>query len=92
VIEALDLSDIYGIGHSAGATDLLLAAKLLPERFQRLFVMEPTIMDSRALRTGHGGMLHPFIKPTLHSAKWLRAICRLEYRLFARQESGRPSG
>lgn len=47
-IEALDLSGIYGIGHSAGATDLLLAAKLLPERFSRLFVMEPTIMDPAA--------------------------------------------
>jgi pimeloyl-ACP methyl ester carboxylesterase len=50
VIEALDLSDIYGIGHSAGATDLLLAAKLLPRRFARLFVMEPTVMDPRAAR------------------------------------------
>ena len=50
VIEALDLSEIYGIGHSAGATDLLLAAKLLPERFARLFVMEPTVMDPRAAR------------------------------------------
>ncbi|CAN7170548.1 alpha/beta hydrolase [Bradyrhizobium sp. LjRoot220] len=48
VIEALDLTSIYGIGHSAGATDLLLAAKLLPERFARLFVIEPTIMDPRA--------------------------------------------
>ncbi|MDB5578410.1 MAG: Alpha/beta hydrolase fold:Esterase/lipase/thioesterase, active site [Bradyrhizobium sp.] len=51
VVEALDLTDIYGVGHSAGATDLLLAAKLLPRRFQRLFVMEPTIMDPRAMRT-----------------------------------------
>ena len=34
VIEALDLTDIYGIGHSAGATDLLLAAKLLPCAFR----------------------------------------------------------
>jgi pimeloyl-ACP methyl ester carboxylesterase len=49
-VEALDLSDIYGIGHSAGATDLLLAAKLLPNRFSRLFVMEPTVMDPRASR------------------------------------------
>jgi pimeloyl-ACP methyl ester carboxylesterase len=56
VVEALDLSDIYGIGHSAGATDLLLAAKLLPGRFQRLFVMEPTIMDPRAARTGVTGL------------------------------------
>ena len=51
-IEALDLSDIYGIGHSAGATDLLLAAKLRPDRFTRLFVMEPTVMDPGAARPG----------------------------------------
>jgi pimeloyl-ACP methyl ester carboxylesterase len=56
VIEALDLSDIFGIGHSAGATDLLLAAKLLPRRFSRLFVMEPTIMDPRANQGGSGGL------------------------------------
>lgn len=52
VIDALDLRDIYGIGHSAGATDLLLAAKLLPGRFTRLFVMEPTVMDPRRARSG----------------------------------------
>jgi len=52
VIDALDLRDVYGIGHSAGATDLLLAAKLLPDRFSRLFVMEPTIMDPRARADG----------------------------------------
>lgn len=50
VVETLDLTDIFGIGHSAGATDLLLAAKLQPRRFRRLFVMEPTIMDPRAMR------------------------------------------
>jgi pimeloyl-ACP methyl ester carboxylesterase len=53
VIEALDLTNVYGIGHSAGATDLLLAAKLMPARFARLFVMEPTVMDPRAARS-HG--------------------------------------
>ncbi|QDF36850.1 alpha/beta hydrolase [Bradyrhizobium symbiodeficiens] len=52
VIDALDLHDVYGIGHSAGATDLLLAARLLPGRFTRLFVMEPTVMDPRAARAG----------------------------------------
>jgi pimeloyl-ACP methyl ester carboxylesterase len=52
VIETLGLYDIFGIGHSAGATDLLLAAKLLPRRFSRLFVMEPTVMDPRANKGG----------------------------------------
>ena len=56
VIEALDLSDIYGIGHSAGATDLLLTAKLMPQRFKRLFVTEPTIMDPRTARTDFSGL------------------------------------
>ena len=50
IVETLDLRGIYGIGHSAGATDLLLAAKLLPKRFSRLFVMEPTVMDPRTAR------------------------------------------
>jgi pimeloyl-ACP methyl ester carboxylesterase len=50
IVETLGLRDIYGIGHSAGATDLLLAAKLKPESFTRLFVMEPTVMDPRAAR------------------------------------------
>jgi pimeloyl-ACP methyl ester carboxylesterase len=52
VIEALDLHDLFGIGHSAGATDLLLAARLVPGRFSRLFVMEPTMMDPRARSDG----------------------------------------
>jgi len=52
LIDALGLRDIYGIGHSAGATDLLLAAKLLPGCFTRLFVMEPTAMDPHATRPG----------------------------------------
>lgn len=56
VIEALDLRDIYGIGHSAGATDLLLAARLLAGRFSRLFVMEPTVMDPRKARDASAGL------------------------------------
>ncbi|MDE2380210.1 alpha/beta hydrolase [Bradyrhizobium sp.] len=56
VIETLDLRDIYGIGHSAGATDLLLAAKLLPERLARIFAMEPTVMDPRAASDAPAGL------------------------------------
>ena len=50
VVEALELSDILGVGHSAGATDLLLAAARLPARFTRIFAMEPTVMDPSAPR------------------------------------------
>lgn len=64
VIKALGLSNIYGIGHSAGATDLLLAAKLMPACFARLFVMEPTVMDPRAARTGG---LSDFATGAVHS-------------------------
>jgi pimeloyl-ACP methyl ester carboxylesterase len=56
VVQALDLTDIFGVGHSAGATDLLLAAKLLPRRFSRLFVMEPTVMDPGANRGDGAGL------------------------------------
>ncbi|TFV80043.1 alpha/beta hydrolase [Bradyrhizobium frederickii] len=52
VMDALELRNVYGIGHSAGATDLLLAAKLLPGHFTHLFVMEPTVMDPRRTRSG----------------------------------------
>ncbi|KJC41348.1 alpha/beta hydrolase [Bradyrhizobium sp. LTSP857] len=56
VIDALDLRDVYGIGHSAGATDLLLAAKLRPERFTRLFIMEPTVMNPHVARDPSAGL------------------------------------
>lgn len=54
VIETLQLSGLVGIGHSAGGTDLLLAAKLLPNHFSRLFVIEPTVMDPAADTSGSG--------------------------------------
>jgi pimeloyl-ACP methyl ester carboxylesterase len=56
VIDALKLRDVYGIGHSAGATDLLLAAKLLPGCFSRLFFMEPTVMNPHAAGDPSAGL------------------------------------
>jgi pimeloyl-ACP methyl ester carboxylesterase len=56
VIDALGLRDVYGIGHSAGATDLLLAAKMRPGCFTRLFVMEPTVMNPHAAREPSVGL------------------------------------
>jgi len=44
-IEALSIHGAYGIGHSAGATDILLAAALKRDGFGRIFALEPTIQD-----------------------------------------------
>lgn len=43
LVDALELQAIYGIGHSAGSTDLLLAAALRPGLFDQLFVIDPTL-------------------------------------------------
>jgi pimeloyl-ACP methyl ester carboxylesterase len=45
VIDCLELRDAYGVGHSSGATDLLLAAASIPAAFKRIFAIEPTVMD-----------------------------------------------
>ncbi len=44
-IDHLELDAAYGVGHSAGATDLLLTAASRPAAFRCLFAMEPTTMD-----------------------------------------------
>jgi pimeloyl-ACP methyl ester carboxylesterase len=45
VADALGLEAAYGIGHSAGGTDLLLAATRRPDAFAQLLLIEPTVMD-----------------------------------------------
>jgi pimeloyl-ACP methyl ester carboxylesterase len=53
---ALGLSRVHGVGHSAGATDLLLAAARRPELFTTVVAMEPTIMDPDRSRTVEVGL------------------------------------
>lgn len=43
IVDALSLKDVYLIGHSAGGTELLLAAALRPAAFSKVFVFEPTL-------------------------------------------------
>ena len=45
VIDALALAEAYAIGHSAGATDLLIAAPRRPHAFRRIVAIEPTAAD-----------------------------------------------
>jgi pimeloyl-ACP methyl ester carboxylesterase len=44
IIDRLQLTEAFAIGHSAGATDLLLAAVQRPCAFRCIFAMEPTIV------------------------------------------------
>jgi pimeloyl-ACP methyl ester carboxylesterase len=48
VIDGLQLEGAYAVGHSAGATDLLLASAQRPKAFRCIFAMEPTAMDPTA--------------------------------------------
>jgi ATP-dependent protease ClpP protease subunit len=60
VVETLGLSNIYGIGHSAGATDLLLAANLGSDA---CLMTASRIMLHRAivLREGQFSRAHTFV-------------------------------
>jgi lipase len=45
IVEALDLTDIVGVGHSMGAHSMIDAAVACPDRFRRLVLVDPTVMD-----------------------------------------------
>ncbi|MEN8722863.1 MAG: alpha/beta hydrolase [Alphaproteobacteria bacterium] len=48
LIEALDLHDIIGVGHSFGGMVTATAATLIPERFARLVLIDPVILPPEA--------------------------------------------
>ncbi|MEM7216745.1 MAG: alpha/beta hydrolase [Pseudomonadota bacterium] len=56
LVERLDLRDVVGVGHSMGGHCTVQAAAALPERFQRLVLVDPVIMnpDYYHLASGHG--------------------------------------
>ncbi len=49
IVETLSLHDVYLVGHSAGGTELLLAAAIRPEAISRVFAFEPTLSYPAAL-------------------------------------------
>jgi pimeloyl-ACP methyl ester carboxylesterase len=71
VIDHLGLDRVYGVGHSAGATDVLLAAAQRPGVFARVFAMEPTIMDPRAPNLA--GELGPHYQEFIDAARRRRS-------------------
>lgn len=67
-VEALDLRDVIGVGHSMGGHAMVDAAAALPERFRRLVLIDPVIASRDDYATGgwtiarFGGEKHPTAK------------------------------
>lgn len=57
VVDALDVRGAYGIGHSAGGTDLLYMAAERPQAVTRLSCIEPIIMDPTLERPAGGNFM-----------------------------------
>ena len=47
VMQTMNIRAELAVGHSAGATDVLLAASLQPDLFNTIFVHEPTVADPK---------------------------------------------
>lgn len=71
VVEALDLHDVVGVGHSMGGHALCDTAALQPERFLRLLLLDPVIASPDAYGGGWkismpDGEPHPTAKRKRH--------------------------
>jgi pimeloyl-ACP methyl ester carboxylesterase len=66
LVEALDLDDIVGVGHSMGAHAMIDAAATHPDRFRRLVLVDPTVAEPAAYAEAPpvdlGGEMHPAAK------------------------------
>ena len=66
LVEALDLDDIVGVGHSMGAHAMIDAAASHPDRFRRLVLVDPTVAEPAAYVDAPpadlGGEMHPAAK------------------------------
>jgi pimeloyl-ACP methyl ester carboxylesterase len=69
VVDALELTDAIGIGHSAGATALILAESKRPETFSRLVLLDPTLLPPEFRAAVPGG-----INPMAEQARRRRAV------------------
>lgn len=66
LVEALDLDEIVGVGHSMGAHGMIDAAAACPDRFRRLVLIDPTVSAPETY--AGGGDLPRFRQGELHPA------------------------
>lgn len=88
-LNVLNLRDVYGIGHSAGGADVLLAATADPGRFARVFVHEAPAGDP-AEQTDPGTGLTEEMRLRLRERANRRAEFLSRDDVFARYVSREP--
>jgi pimeloyl-ACP methyl ester carboxylesterase len=86
LVEALDLDDVAGVGHSMGAHAMIDAAAMFPGRFRRLVLIDPVVAAPEAYADGgilpgfHEGEMHPAAKRRNRFESVEAMIARLESR------------
>lgn len=85
-IEALELHDIVGIGHSMGGHVQVQAAATLPDRFHSLVLLDPVIFDPQVYQDIHASLsdVKPEDFPTArrknHWVNWQEMFERFKHR------------
>lgn len=86
LLEALDLEDVVGVGHSMGGCAMLRAASTAPARFERLVLVDPVILDP-VIFEAWGETLgavrpedHPVARRKGHWRSWREMFERFEHR------------
>jgi pimeloyl-ACP methyl ester carboxylesterase len=85
VVDELELTQPAGIGHSAGATALILAEAMRPGTFSRLVLMDPTLLPPEFRAVAGAG-----INPMSDQARRRRAVWESPEEMIERLRNGTP--
>ncbi|MCW9033238.1 MAG: alpha/beta hydrolase [Rhodospirillales bacterium] len=88
-MDGLGLKNVFGIGHSGGGTDMLLAAGMRQDLFERLFIMEPTVVNPD-VPPERSGDLPAEYRAYIEQATKRRAVYPDREAVFARYSSRFP--
>lgn len=85
VVDTLELTDPIGVGHSAGATALVIAESKRPGTFARLALMDPTLLPPEFRALVPAGL-----NPMSEQARRRRAVWDSTDELLERLKAGTP--
>ena len=80
VVDQLDLDPALAVGHSMGASSILLAEQIRPSTFKAAWLFEPIVISPTTLlrriqRVGLLRLLQEKEKRYLHLARSIRTVC-----------------